>query len=264
MMKGGTMGAEAKTRAFDTAREKIQPARIEKMAYRAAGTTSVSARAQAEEHALAARDETGGAVENAASLAEKVALLEQRLRDSERVAATRMEELSREGVENLDRAQRQAEQANKAAIEAESGRVGSALTSFAVEREKYFAQVEREIVRLALAIAARILNREAMLDPLLLAGAVRVALGQLGETTGVRLRCPVDQVERWRETLRLLPLRLVPEVFGDATLRGTDCVIETLVGSVDLGVKAQLEEIERGFFDLLEQRPASGERQRVV
>ena len=73
--------------------------------------------------------------------------------------------------------------------------------AFAVSGKKYFARVEREVVQLALAIAARILHREALLDPLLLAGAVRVALGQLGETTGVRLRCPAEQVERWRELL---------------------------------------------------------------
>ncbi len=34
-------------------------------------------------------------------------------------------------------------------------------------------------MKLALAVAARILRREAQMDPLLLTGAVRVALGQL-------------------------------------------------------------------------------------
>jgi len=36
--------------------------------------------------------------------------------------------------------------------------------------------VEHEVVKLALAVAARILRREAQMDPLLLTGAVRVAL----------------------------------------------------------------------------------------
>jgi flagellar assembly protein FliH len=36
----------------------------------------------------------------------------------------------------------------------------------------------------------------------------------------------------------------------------SECVLETSVGRVELGVKAQLIEIERGFFDLLGQRPA--------
>jgi hypothetical protein len=37
-----------------------------------------------------------------------------------------------------------------------------------------------------------------------------------------------------------------------------ECVLEAHPGSVDLGVRAQLEEIERGFFDLLEQREKQG------
>ncbi len=32
-------------------------------------------------------------------------------------------------------------------------------------------------------------------------------------------------------------------------MRLGDCVIESKVGSVDLGVRSQLGEIERGFFD---------------
>ena len=47
------------------------------------------------------------------------------------------------------------------------------------ERDRYLHAVEHEVVKLALAVAARILRREAQMDPLLLTGAVRVALGQL-------------------------------------------------------------------------------------
>ena len=32
-------------------------------------------------------------------------------------------------------------------------------------------------------------------------------------------------------------------------MRLGDCVIETALGSVDLGIRSQLGEIERGFFD---------------
>ena len=55
------------------------------------------------------------------------------------------------------------------------------------------------MVKLALAIAARILRREAQTDPLLLTGAVRVALGQLAATlrcaaAGSGVRCePLDR-----------------------------------------------------------------------
>ena len=37
--------------------------------------------------------------------------------------------------------------------------------------------------------------------------------------------------------------------------RQGECVMETSVGRVELGVAVQLEEIEKGFFDLLQKRP---------
>ena len=43
-----------------------------------------------------------------------------------------------------------------------------ACEEFRRERARYFAGVEAEVVKLALAIAARVLHREAKLDPLLL------------------------------------------------------------------------------------------------
>ena len=55
------------------------------------------------------------------------------------------------------------------------------------------------MVKLALAIAARVLHREAKLDPLLLAGVVRVALEKVAEDSATVLRVPLDAVAMWRE-----------------------------------------------------------------
>jgi len=110
--------------------------------------------------------------------------------------------------------------------------------------------VEREVVELALAVAARILRRESQMDPLLLTGAVRVALGQLAGSTQVRLRVPQEELELWTEAMALLPnLALKPTVVAGEGMRVGECAIETELGSVDLGIRAQLGEIERGFFD---------------
>ncbi len=46
------------------------------------------------------------------------------------------------------------------------------------------------------------------------------------------------------------------QVVGDGEMARGECVIETSVGTVELGVGAQLMEIEQGFFDLLQKRPA--------
>ncbi len=140
-----------------------------------------------------------------------------------------------------------------ALVAAEQRRVQQAaalIESFAEERDRYLQAVEHEVVELALAVAARILRREAQMDPLLLTGAVRVALGQLSGSTEVRLRVPAAELDLWTEAIALLPnLALKPVLAAGEGMRLGDCVIETGLGSVDLGIRAQLGEIERGFFD---------------
>ncbi len=124
----------------------------------------------------------------------------------------------------------------------------------AQERNRLFEAAEQEVVKLALAIAARILRREAQMDPLLLTGAVRVALGQIAGASEVRLLVPAAEADLWAETVALLPhLASKPLVVAAQGMHVGDCMIESKVGTVDLGLRSQLGEIERGFFD----RPAS-------
>jgi flagellar assembly protein FliH len=138
----------------------------------------------------------------------------------------------------------------RAAQENQVRQLAGLVESFASARDRYLHQVEHEVVKLALAIAARILRREAQMDPLLLTGAARVALGQLAATTEVRLRVPAGDANLWAEAMALLPnLPLKPAVVAVDTMRLGDCLIETSLGTVDLGIRAQLAEIERGFFD---------------
>ena len=148
-----------------------------------------------------------------------------------------------EGRQAEQEAQLGIEQRRKAQVAAQIERIGA-------ERDRYFERVEREVVELALAIAARILRREAQMDPLLLTGAVRVALGQLAATTQVRLRVPAAELALWSEAMALLPnLPMRPAVEAGEKMTPGDCLLETELGTLDLGVRAQLAEIERGFFD---------------
>jgi flagellar assembly protein FliH len=139
------------------------------------------------------------------------------------------------------------------------------IEGFAQERDRFLHAVEHEVVELALAVAARILRREAQMDPLLLTGAVRVALGQLSGSTQVKLHVPPAELDLWTEAMALLPnLALKPTVVTGEGMRLGDCVIETELGSVDLGIRSQLGEIERGFFDRAggpRAQPAPAERE---
>ncbi|MBT9330291.1 FliH/SctL family protein [Paracidobacterium acidisoli] len=189
------------------------------------------------------------------SAAERASELERQiatLREQTARLTRQTEEARREGIEQgrTEELHRQTELLERCATG-----LTQAAESFRADRDQYLGAVEHEVVRLALAVAARVLHREAQMDPLMLSGAVRVALGQLAETAEVRLRVPAAELDLWAEMLRLIPnLALRPELISDERLQSGEAVLEAQTGSVDLGVRAQMEEIERGFFDLLESR----------
>lgn len=132
--------------------------------------------------------------------------------------------------------------------------IARALEEFVRERQRYFAGLEKEVVRLSLAIAERVLHREAAMDPMLLAGAARVALEQVQEESEAVLRVPPEQVTAWEDTLRKQGRAV--QVRADSSLAKGECILETSRGTVELGVRAQLQEIEHGFFELLGRNPA--------
>ena len=143
-------------------------------------------------------------------------------------------------------------------LDAERAAIAKALQDFASERDAYFCRVEAEVVKLAVEIARKILHREVQVDPLLLAGVVRVALEKIAAGTSVRLRVHPEHVYAWHDFFaNQQNLRPVPELLGDGTLGMGHCVLETALGTTDLTLESQLVEVERGFFDLLAQRPVT-------
>lgn len=164
------------------------------------------------------------------------------------------------GREQGRQAEREAQSGSQAVAERQRAQQAAELiASFTQERDRYLDAVEKEVVKLALAVAARILRREAQMDPLLLTGAVRVALGQLSGSTQVRLRVPPAEFDLWREAIALVPnLAVKPVVEAGEGMRLGDCAIEAELGTVDLGIRAQLGEIERGFFDRAGSSSAAG------
>ena len=183
----------------------------------------------------------------------RVAELEKRL-EEERFASEQAVAMARE------QGRREARQAVEQQINAEQQRLQAqilqTLEQFRLERQSYFHNVEGEVVRLALAIAARVLHREAHLDPLLLSGAVRVALEKLGDSSHVVMRVPPRETGQWKEFFREAGnLRIQPGILEDPSLSPGECLLATELGTIELGVRAQLKEIEKGFFDLLDRRP---------
>jgi len=135
--------------------------------------------------------------------------------------------------------------------------IAAAVSEFQEQKKDYFARVEAEVVQLALAIAAKILHREAQVDPMMLATLVRMAIEKLREGSSVTVRVSPGRVASWRDYLAAQAATAHASVAGDAKLSDQDCIVETELGSANFGLDAQLKEVEQGFFDLLALRPTS-------
>jgi len=138
----------------------------------------------------------------------------------------------------------------------EAAKTAQALDLFVAERKNYFSRVESDVVHLALAIASKILHREAQVDPLLVAALVRVAVDKLHDGSSVSVRTSPENAEKWREYLASSMNGSTIAIIEDAQLSPEDCILETDLGSANFSIDAQLKEVEQGFFDLLAQRPA--------
>jgi flagellar biosynthesis/type III secretory pathway protein FliH len=138
---------------------------------------------------------------------------------------------------------------------AEAEKIRAALALFLVERKDYFTRIEAEVVQLALAIAAKILHREAQVDPMLVAALVRVAIDKLHDGSRVSVHVSPPEAPRWRAFLENPVNGATIEIVEDAHLGAADCVLETELGSANFSIEAQMKEVEQGFFDLLAQRP---------
>jgi flagellar assembly protein FliH len=141
-------------------------------------------------------------------------------------------------------------------LASERATIATNVQSFEKQMSAYYARVEVELVHLALAIAAKILHREAQVDRMLVAALVKVALEKLQQGTRVSVHVRPEDVTPWIQYFQeKMAGRIHIDVKADLSLEPHSCVLETELGETELGIDAQLKEIEQGFFDLLAQRP---------
>jgi flagellar assembly protein FliH len=146
----------------------------------------------------------------------------------------------------------------EAALVRERATVAEALHQFDRQRKSYFERVEAEVVQLSLAVARKILHREAQTDPLVLTGTIRVALEKVAAGSRVKLLVPEHDVFKWRQVMGTLKnVQPQAEVIADPALAPGSCILETEVGRSQISLDHQFREIERGLLDLLAVRTAS-------
>ena len=113
-------------------------------------------------------------------------------------------------------------------------------------------QAEADLVRLALAIAKRVVHRELNTDPDTILGLVKVALSKLRANEAVRVRVhPAHQSLVHEFLVHSIESAAHIDVTGDVAAGLGGVIFETSRGEFDFSVDVQLSEIEKGLTDRL-------------
>lgn len=144
-----------------------------------------------------------------------------------------------------------AQKASAAQLDAMNLRLARTIEELSGFKRRFRHEAEEDVVKLALAVARRILHRELTMDPDALLGLVKAAFEKIEsrEVQRVRVR-PEDAriVEKHLEGMGL-PRRI--EVTPEPSLDRGAAILDTTRGALDMSIETQLAEIERGFADLV-------------
>jgi flagellar assembly protein FliH len=133
--------------------------------------------------------------------------------------------------------------------------VEATLQAFSAERDRYYREAETEVVQLALAIARKIVDREALIDPALLQALVRIGLERIEAGSAVTIRIATEDTDKWKHSSLLADTPHQIALLVDPALSPGDCTVETDLGTAEFGLDAQFKRIEESMSDLLRLRP---------
>jgi flagellar assembly protein FliH len=133
--------------------------------------------------------------------------------------------------------------------------LGRSLATLSSLRSRIRGEAEGDLLKLAIAIARRVLHRELTLDPESIEGLIRVALDKLQSRELCRVRVHPDQEQAIRKSLERFSNSQKVELITDSSLQCGDVFFETAHGNLDASIDSQLGEIERGLADRLRRLP---------
>lgn len=190
----------------------------------------------------------GGPDQSDPELARAVLAQQARIEALEREVEQRARKAHQEGFnEGQTAGARQA----AAQLEPVLAKFADSIRELASVRKRYFSEAEEDAVKLALAVARKVLHRELSVDPDSLLGVVKAAFERVDARDVHRIRLnPEDQPLVQRHLARAgLPPQI--ELAADASLERGGLMIETSRGCLDASVASQLKEIERGLVDTM-------------
>ena len=139
-------------------------------------------------------------------------------------------------------------------VRSATARVAESIAAIEEYRSRLLRQTEVGAVRLAVAIARRVLRRELTVDPAAIEGLVSAALHRLQSQENCQVRIHPDHVAVLRASIERLGMSAKVEIIPDPAREPGAAVFEMARGNLDASIDMQLKEIERGLVDRF-QRP---------
>lgn len=115
-------------------------------------------------------------------------------------------------------------------------------------RAQITATAERELVRLALEIARKVVHREVTIDPEIVMTLARIGLSRAHNRVTASVRLHPDDLEYVNSHRRRLNTTHAIDLVEDRSVTRGGCLIHTEMGDVDARIEQQFEEIERAFL----------------
>ena len=151
-------------------------------------------------------------------------------------------------------------QGQKAGLEVGEKMVETLLKQYSVSieelnklRKEVFSSSERQVIRLALEIAKKIVKREVAIDDELILTLVKVALDRVADQALITIRVNPKDYHAIEHHHASRPdagaLNETVKLIEDPLIGRGGCVIETDGGTIDARIEEQLREIEKGFFE---------------
>jgi flagellar assembly protein FliH len=147
----------------------------------------------------------------------------------------------------LERARREARQEYEQALESAAAAARQVLET----RRAMRRQMEEDVAHLAVSVARRILHRELHVDPEALVGVVKSVVERIDARQVHRLCAAPYDLPFLKGHFASLGLPDRVEVVADPGLKRGSLVLETSRGHLDSSIETQLQEIDRGFADLV-------------
>lgn len=187
--------------------------------------------------------------------ASEAAVLEARIEELERELARTREEAETAARKALaagrEQGEAEARQALEQELRVEIGKVSRMMQDLIAAGPVLRRKAEDELVRLAVAVARRILHREIAVDGEALLGLVKAALDKIDRREIHVIRTHPDTVPLLGRVLDHGGIDQRIEISADGHLERGALIVETERGRLDASIEAQLQEIERGFADIV-------------